>query len=126
LRGRRRSAPNPFQNLREFAIFWVAEKPQLACCLFADDEEIETDAHEFDCETCPVRERLDGLWPENRAAWTLYQSLMSRFTYDCGVIGPLLQSILDPLEPEDRLTLTKRLAIIYQELIPVTVRPDGA
>jgi hypothetical protein len=87
---------------------------------------VETDAQEFDCETCPVRDAMDELWPDNRAAWVLYQSIMSRFTYDCGLVGDLVREALDGQDFERRLETIQRLGIIYSALMPVTAKPDGA
>lgn len=94
------------------------DRPQIACCLFATDDEIETDAQEFDCQSCAAADALDGLWPENRHAWTLYRRIVSRFTYDTHSIGALIVRAMDGLEPEDAFDLVERLSVIYQELVP--------
>lgn len=103
----------------------MADKPNLPCCLFASDEEVETDAQEFDCQACPVRDHLDGLWPENRAAWTLYQRIVNRLTYDCGLIGSLFESAVQGADFEERVELMQRLAIIYDALVPVSAPKES-
>lgn len=69
---------------------------------------------------------LDGLWPENRDAWHLYQRIVSRFTVDCQVLGPLLLRVVDGRDLDDALDVVQRLSLIYQELGPGSApRPES-
>ncbi len=90
-----------------------------ACCLFADDDTLETDAAEFDCQSCVVADALDGLWPENRHAWTLSRHLITRFAFDSRAVPWLLDRITAGQELDDVFDLLERLSIIYNELIPL-------
>lgn len=117
-----RSARNPFANLREFLRFWVDERPQLPCCRFASEEELESDPEQYDCETCAVQASLLALRTENREAWRIYEQLISRFTFDTHSVGVLLERVLRDREAEEAVDLVARLALIYDEVVPVTVQ----
>lgn len=107
-------------------MFWVDVKPQTACCRFATDEELETDPEQYDCATCPVRDALDGLYPENRQAWNLYSTVMTRFAHETQTTGWLLERVTRDLHPDDIVDLADRLAVVFDELNPIrVVTPDG-
>jgi hypothetical protein len=91
--------------------------------LFADDETVETDADVFDCQACPVVDALDGLWPENRAAWTLSRQILSRFTYDTRSVALALDRATRDLDPAAWLELVERLAMIYDFVYPPPTAP---
>jgi hypothetical protein len=96
----------------------VDERPQAACCLFANDEEIESDVDAYDCQSCTVAEALDDLWPENRAAWVFFRKLVTRFTVDMGCVGIALDRLTREMEPEEFADVLNRLSVIYDELYP--------
>lgn len=83
-----------------------------------DEETRETDAQEFDCETCPVALAFEGLWPENRAAWGLSRRLLTRFTVDLHALPIALDRATRDLPAEDFLDLLDRLTMIYDALAP--------
>ncbi len=95
------------------------ERPNAACCLFADDEEVATDPEAYDCATCSVREAIATLWPENQEAWTLYRRTMTRFAHDMHLSELLLKRLTKDLDDEALTDLMTRLAIIYDELNPM-------
>lgn len=99
------------------------DRPQLACCLSAEDDELATDPDAYDCDTCAVLDQLDGLWPENRAAWTLSRQLLTRFTHDFGCVGLLIERVTRDQDLRDALDLVTRLTMIYDELCPPIAVP---
>lgn len=86
--------------------------------MFATDDEIETDVDVYDCQTCTVADALEELWPENRAAWTFFRKLLTRFTFDLGCVGMALDRLTRDFEPEELADLLNRLSLIYDELYP--------
>lgn len=99
------------------------ERPNTPCCLFASDEELETDSAQFQCDQCAVAEALDGLWPENRRAWALSRRVLTRFTFETGCVALALERLTSECDPEDWADLLTRLAIIYDEVNPVPTAP---
>ena len=88
------------------------------CCLWATQEQIDGDPEQYDCANCTVREHLDDLAPENRAAWALFRQLATRLTADvsCGaeVLRRLTGHIPDPEWP----AVWRRLSVLYDVLMP--------
>ncbi len=91
--------------------------------MFATDEELETDGEQYDCETCPVADHLQGLWPENAEAWRIYRLLASRFLVDLHAGGAALTKLTADLDEEPFEDLMQRLAIIYDVLCPPVMAP---
>jgi len=118
----RRGARRPFENLRAFVEFWADEKDSHTCCLFATDEELEEPV--FDCDTCPVRQALDGLRPENEQAWRLFHRLGSRFVVDFGVGAEAFKRLTADVPDDEVPDLLQRLALIYDGLYPPPKMPD--
>lgn len=114
----RSGTPSPFVNLRSFCEFWVDERPLLACCQFVDQDVLDTDPTEFDCDTCPVRERQADLWPENVAAWRLYHQLITRFLVDGQMLGTVFDRLTRELDVESFSDTLDRLAVMYDVLQP--------
>lgn len=121
MRASRRCARNPFVNLRTFLEFWVDQRTQLPCCLFATDEEVQSDIEQYDCQTCAVADAIDDLWPENRAAWSLSRSLLTRFAADCHLVPVILDRLTREQDAEAFEDTVTRLGMIYDEVCPVVV-----
>lgn len=96
----------------------------MACCQLADPEELATDPDAYDCATCRVRVELARLRPENRAAWQLYQQVVTRFTVETRAIGSVLAGVLRERDPEEALDLVARLSLIYEESMPLVVTKE--
>jgi hypothetical protein len=96
----------------------VDERSQHACCLFATDEELESDAELFDCDDCPVREALEGLWPENAEAWRVFRQIATQFTVDLHAGNEVLRRLTGGLDDEAFGALLDRLSLIYTLLYP--------
>lgn len=119
--GTRRHATPPFANLQTFLEFWVDERAQHPCCLFATDDELQTDPDLYDCDDCPVRDALEGLWPENAEAWRIFHVAVTRFTVDLHAGNEALRRLtahLDETDPEAFSDLLARLGLIYDLLYP--------
>lgn len=101
--------------------FWIDEKPRTTCCLFATDEEIETEPEAYDCLNCSVAEALDGLDKENREAWVLYRKVMTRFAVEVGTVPLIFDRLTAGMDPEDFGDLVTRCALIFDELNPIPV-----
>lgn len=114
---------SPFANLRTFVEFWADEKDQHACCLFATDEEIEQE-DVFDCDTCPIRQALEGLWPENERAWRLFNQLATRLVADLGIGAEAFRILAADIPADDMPDLLTRLAVIYDVVYPPPKVPD--
>lgn len=93
------------------------------CCLFTDDAVIESDLDAFDCDTCRIRQELDGLDEENRTAWTCYRKLSRRIVGDLEARGVVLDRITRGLSPDDFDALVDRLNVIHDVLQPP--KPDA-
>lgn len=101
------------------------ERPNAACCLFASEEEIETDAEQYDCESCVVAQALTRLWPENARAWHLSRTLLTRFSHELQIAPLVLDRLTRDDDPEAFTDLVDRLAIIYAELVPAPQAPGA-
>ena len=98
------------------------ERPSLSCCLFASEEDRETDPGAYDCATCAVAAALEDLYPENRVAWDLYRQIVTRFTYDTDTVALAFDRLTRDLDPEDFGDLLTRVTLIYDDVNPVPVR----
>jgi len=98
--------------------FWQDDRQHYACCQFADQEALEHEAESFDCEHCPVAEHLESLDTDNRRAWDLAHTLGQRFLVDNHALGPVLVSVMDGMDLDDRIDLVRRLNLIYDVLVP--------
>jgi hypothetical protein len=96
----------------------VHERPFLTCCQFASDEDLETESDLFNCDACPVRDALDALWPENAAAWALFNRIARRFVADLHAGGEALHRLTADLDAEDFADLLDRLTLIYDVVCP--------
>lgn len=85
----------------------------------ADDETLAHDGQAFDCETCVVRQALDGLDADNAAAWGLFRRLCTRFVVDRRLTPMLLARETAGLDDEDTADLVTRLSILYEAFYPV-------
>lgn len=117
MRRRRRNGPPPFENLKAWCDSWLTLKEE-PCCQHADEETVESDCEEFDCETCPVYEALQALWPENLEAWTLFHRLACRVSADYQMTSPVLAAVLRERDAEESLDLLDRFATIYDLVYP--------
>lgn len=118
-------SPTRFESLHEFALWWVDEGRQTACCQTSDAETVATDADVFDCDTCDVARRFAALAPENADAWQCYHRLCTRFAVETQSVGVLLAHELAERPAEERDELVRRLAVLYDVFVPVR-KPDGA
>jgi hypothetical protein len=85
---------------------------------------LASDGQEYDCQTCVVWERVEGLDPENREAWQLFGSIVSRLTLEIpGVVGPMFAKVIRDLNSEDAIELVQRLSVIYDTVIPPKPTP---
>lgn len=82
------------------------------CCQRASDEEIRQDPDAYDCNTCELMPRLEGLWPENTEAWDVYQLLCGRTVRECQLEGWLLERCTADWEADRVIALLERLDII--------------
>lgn len=98
------------------------ERPSLSCCLFASDEDRETDPGAYDCASCAVAAALDALYPENRTAWSLYRQIVTRWTCDTGTVALAFDRLTRDLDSDDFGDLLARVTLIYDEVNPVPVR----
>ena len=94
------------------------ERPHLACCQFADAEQLAHDPDLFDCESCRVADAVEGLDQENAAAWSLYQMVASRFVTEAGVAPLVLERHLSELPLEDFTDTLERLGVVHDILAP--------
>lgn len=94
------------------------ERPHIACCQFADDDTLTTDAAVFDCDQCPVRWQLEDLAAENVEAWVMFTRLSSRFLIDAHLIGDAFRHLTAGRDAEDILDILERLEVIYDILQP--------
>jgi len=103
----------------------VTERHQHPCCLTAEPDEVEADPDAFDCETCQLRERLDALRPENRAAWSVYGTLASRLSREWQVGGVAFGRLVAGWEGGDVLELIERLSLIHDYVAPQVAVEGG-
>jgi hypothetical protein len=77
------------------------------------------DAQNFDCQTCPLAERLEALDAENAEAWRIFGRIYSRLALDMpGFVEPFLARVLADYDTDDALDLSERLGVIYDVLNP--------
>jgi len=88
------------------------------CCQTADAEVVETDSEQFNCETCEVARRIEGLDTENRRAWGLFHQVCSRFAMETRSSGTVLAQLTREEDEDDMRQLTTRLAILYDGYYP--------
>ena len=88
------------------------------CCQTADDETLEHEIDAFDCETCPIQQRLTALDVDNRRAWELAHLLWTRLIWDMQGAMPALLRLTPDLDEDGFADLLRRLAIIYDVLVP--------
>ena len=65
-----------------------------------------------------VREQLDGLDAENRAAWTLFRQFATRLTADTHAGAEVLRRLTRDVPDEDWPGLWQRLTVLYDVLLP--------
>ena len=94
------------------------ERPSCACCQFQDQEILDTDAAQFDCETCEVRIAQASVFPENRDAWEMFQILSSRFVWDSQSLGAFFIRLTDGWTDDEVTDRLQRCAVIYDVLYP--------
>ena len=86
---------------------------------------LETDAAQFDCETCEVRIAQAQVWPENREAWEMFQAVASRFVWDGHALGPLLAHLMSDWTEDAMIDRVQRCAVIYDILYPPPAPQSG-
>lgn len=91
----------------------------------SDPELIETDPEVFQCETCEVSDRIQGLDAENARAWRLFQSLQTRFLVENRAVGMALAVFTADDSPEDVADLISRLSVLYDVYFPPPKAPRG-
>jgi hypothetical protein len=72
-----------------------------------------------------VRTGFDALDAENREAWTVFQSAVTRFTFDLHLVPLVLAPVLDARPPEARADLVARLTLLYDTLYPPPKAKDA-
>lgn len=117
---------SPFAQLREWAIWWEDTGRHTPCCLTADDDVIETDAQEFNCETCEVKTRRAALDPENTRAVDVFGQCVTRFCRETQTSALVLGCLTANDSPEQVVDLVARLEVLYDVFVPVPVTPNGA
>lgn len=80
----------------------------------------------YDCQTCAVADRLDGLDADNMRAWRLYRDLVSRLAMDLHCGGEVLKRLTATISDDDWPDVWNRLALLYDILQPVKDEPHGA
>lgn len=99
-------------------------RPRLTCCLTDEADEIEAEPDAYDCETCPVREAVGALWPENIEAWRLFQVAVTRFSVDLHLVGEIVRRLTAHIDDaEDAAAVLTRLSLIYEWLYPPPAKP---
>jgi hypothetical protein len=63
------------------------------------------------------------LWPENVEAWRAFQSVTSRWLWDCHAVGHAWATLAEDLSSDDRIDLLERLGLIYDVLYPPPPEP---
>ena len=123
MRASRSVALNPFRQLRSVCEFWADERKYVACCQFADEESLEFEGESFDCETCAVATHLASLDADNRRAWDLSQTLLTRLVADTHAFGPLLVQLAGNVDADEFEALLRRITLIYDVLVPAPSAP---
>ena len=65
-----------------------------------------------------MRLGFEALDAENREAWTVFQSSVTRFTFDLHLVPLVLGPVLDAKAPDVRADLVARLTLLYDTLYP--------
>lgn len=68
---------------------------------------------------------LATLWPENIAAWRLFQQLRTRFVVDAGFVGGAFQMYTAEWSNDLRVDVLERLSVIYDLIIPPPEVPSA-
>lgn len=55
---------------------------------------------------------------ENRAAWELFERVVTRFTVETHTLGPVLMRMAEADDPDDLMDLMTRLSILYDAYYP--------
>lgn len=113
-----------FEQLTEFCYWWDSPERK-GCCQFQDEATIEGDPDQFDCENCPVAERVAELDSENREAWGCFQSVTCRLTMECpGLVVPVFSKLVEDKSPVDAADLLERMGKIYDTVCPPPAQDD--
>lgn len=115
-----RSRP-AFAQLREWAVWWDDTGKLTPCCLTADREVVETDAQEFQCDTCEVKARREALDPENVRAVDVFGRCVTRFCRETQTSALVLKCLTAQDSPEQVVDLVARLDVLYDVFVPVPV-----
>lgn len=84
-----------------------------------DDDTLHTEASGvFDCDSCAVRQAVEGLDADNREAWDLMQRLASRFLVETHALPQVLMRLTANHDGEEFGDLIARLGIIYDVQCP--------
>ena len=70
------------------------------------------------CDTCPVSDAQQALWPENADAWAIFQRLAQRFVVDAGLTPMLLTALTTDRDPQETVDLLERLTELYDIVVP--------
>jgi hypothetical protein len=106
--------------LRDFAQFWADDvvPGRVACCALVDPQIVAEEPEQFDCSTCEVSARLDGLDDENVAAWTLYRQCCNRFVHELGAGAVVLERLTTAQDAEQFGETCERLRVLHDVLQP--------
>lgn len=97
------------------------------CCRASDPEIVDSEPDMFQCDTCEFRLRVDGLDPDNVAAWRFYAKLTShRWLHDMQAGPWWLQQIAGGLDEDERDEVLDRIDVIYDTLHPKQEKRRGA
>lgn len=86
--------------------------------MWATQEQIDGDPDQYDCQSCQVWQRLEGLDQENRQAWTLFRQFAVRLTADAQCGGYVLERLTANVPDEDWPAVWRRLCLLYDVLSP--------
>ena len=88
------------------------------CCVRATEEQVEAEPERFDCSTCELKSRTEGLFLANAEAWRVYQILCGRTVRMCEAYGMALEWVTAGWSSAERLHLLQRLDVILDVISP--------
>jgi len=91
------------------------------CCLLETEESIAQNADDpdwFQCDQCEVSARLEALSPENREAWSIFRTCLTRLAGDGHAVGEVLRRLTAHIPDDDFPAVWHRLNLLYDVLCP--------
>lgn len=79
---------------------------------------LDTDPEQFDCESCPLGEKLWTLDADNAEAWRLFGQVYTRLNVEWRLIPNMFERLVAGMDDADVMTLVDRLAIIFDIVNP--------